>query len=159
MESTEGLDETLRGAFTPAIILPAQYYSALRHRTGLDGERKLRFAVLEDGIECYLKNMDAKSRPRRILFSQVRNWMNADDGNGPFSFELLCQEFGMECSRVHNVLERRRALAQAAKGRALTPTRASLSPRVASLSPSRGPLPGISFTEPSPSAGACEVAP
>lgn len=108
MESTEGLNESLPVAFAPAIILPAQYYQAFRHGSCLDGERRLMFAVLEDGIECYLKNMDAKSRHRRILFFQVRNWMEADDADGPFSFELLCQEFGMEGSRVRNALERRR---------------------------------------------------
>lgn len=122
MESAEGVDESLSGTFAPAIILPAQYFSALRHRTGLDGERRLRLAVLEDGIECYLKNMNAKSRLRRILFFQVRDWMKADYGDGPFSFDLLCQEFGMDGSHVRNALERRRATA---KGRTLTAMLAS----------------------------------
>lgn len=122
MESAEGGDERSPGTFAPAIILPTQYFSPLRHRTGLDGERKLRLAVLEDGIECYLKNMNAKSRLRRILFFQVRDWMKADYGDGPFSFDLLCQEFGMDSSRVRNALERRRATA---KGRTLTAMRAS----------------------------------
>ena len=82
MESAQGVDERLSGTFAPAIILPAQYFSALRHPTSLDGERKLRLAVLEDGIECYLRNMNAKSRLRRILFFQVRDWMKADYGDG-----------------------------------------------------------------------------
>ena len=129
MESTEGLDETLPAVFAAANILPTQYYWALRHRTGLDGERKLMFAVLEDGVRCYLKNMDAKSRRQRILFFEVRNWMKAEGNNGPFSFELLCHEFGMESSRVRNALEGRRrlALAQAANSRTLTAMRVSLS--------------------------------
>jgi hypothetical protein len=42
--------------------------------------------------------------------------MKTERNNGPFSFQLLCQEFGMESSRVRNALERRLALAQAAKG-------------------------------------------
>ncbi len=124
MESAEGVDERLSGAFAPAIILPVQYFSALRHPTSLDGERKLRLAVLEDGIECYLRNMNAKSRLRRILFFQVRDWMKANYGDGPFSFDLLCQEFGMDSSRVRNALERRRATG---KGRTLTAMRASSS--------------------------------
>jgi hypothetical protein len=79
--------------------------SSLRNRNYLDGERKLMFAVLEDGVQCYLKNMDARSRRQRILFFEVRDWMKAGRNNGPFSFELLCQEFGTEGSRVRNALE------------------------------------------------------
>ena len=75
------------------------------------------FAVLDDGVRCYLKNMGAKSRQRRILFFEVQAWMKAEHNHGPFSFELLCQEFGMESSRVRNALERRLALAQVAKGK------------------------------------------
>ncbi len=123
MESTEVLDETLPGALAPAIVLPTQYW-ALRNRTCLDGERKLMFAVLEDGVRCYLKNMDARSRQGRILFFEVRAWMEAEGSNGPFSFELLCQEFGMESSRVRNMLKKRLALAQAAKARTTPAMRA-----------------------------------
>jgi hypothetical protein len=128
VESTEGVDETLPGAFAPAVILPTQYW-ALRHRTSLDGERKLMFAVLEDGVRCYLKNMDARSRRGRILFYEVRDWMQTEGNKGPFSFELLCQEFGMDSSRVRNALEGRRrlALAQAAKARTPAAMRASSS--------------------------------
>jgi hypothetical protein len=78
--------------------------------------------VLEDGIECFLKNMRRESRLRRILFFQVRDRMKADYGDEPFSFDLLCQEFGMNSSRVRNALEGRRATA---KGRTLTAMRAS----------------------------------
>jgi hypothetical protein len=99
----------------------------LRHRSGLEGERKLMFAVLEDGIRCYLKSMDAKSRRRRTLFFEVRDWMEAEGNNGPFSFELLCQEFGMDSSRVRKVLERRLAQARAAIGRTPTAMRAGSS--------------------------------
>jgi hypothetical protein len=120
LESTTGLEEPLPGIFAPSIILPAQYYWALQNRNCLDAERKLMFAVLADGIQCYLKNMGASSRSRRILFYEVLDWMKSGCDNGPFSFDLLCHEFGMEGSRVRSVLERRQALAQAAKGRTVT---------------------------------------
>ncbi len=70
------------------------------------------FAVLEDGIRCYLKNRDARSRRGRILFYELRDWMKPDCDNGPFSFELLCHEFGMDGSKVRNALERRLVLTQ-----------------------------------------------
>ena len=46
------------------------------------------FAVLEDGVRCYLKNMDARSRRQRILFYEVLDRMKSGCDNGPFSFEL-----------------------------------------------------------------------
>jgi hypothetical protein len=71
------------------------------------------FAVLEDGVRCYLKNMEARSRRARILFLEVRDWIRADTNKGPFSFDLLCQEFGMDGAQVRNALERRFAVGQA----------------------------------------------
>jgi hypothetical protein len=56
--------------FEPVIILPSQYW-ALKRGAGLDRERKLLLAVLEDGIRCYLKNMNAKSRCQRTLLFEV----------------------------------------------------------------------------------------
>ncbi len=156
MESTEVLDETLSGVFAPAVILPAQYYWALKNRN-LDGEHKLMFAVLEDGVRCYLKNMDARSRRRRILFYEVRDWMKPDCNNGPFSFDLLCQEFGMEGSRVRDALERRLGVARAAKEKAVPALRAS-SPRLANLAASPDPRPGISSTQAGSGAGDREAA-
>jgi hypothetical protein len=116
VESPEVLYETVSGVFALAIILPSQYYWAC-HRASFDGERKLMFAVLEDGVRCYLKNMDASSRRGRTLFLEVRDWMIAESDDGPFSFELLCQEFGMDGGRVRDALERRCASAQAPKER------------------------------------------
>ena len=124
MENTQGLEESLSSVFAPAIILPTQYW-ALKRGIALDGERKLMFAVLEDGIRCYLKNMNAKSRRQRILFFEVLDWMKGKDQYGPFSFDLLCEEFGMEGSRVRNALETRLGRAQAAKQRAVPAMRAS----------------------------------
>jgi hypothetical protein len=157
VESTEGVDETLPGVFAPAIILPAQYYWALRHRTSLEGERKLMFAVLEDGVRCYLKNMVARSRHRRILFFEVRDWMEAQYSNGPFSFESLCQEFGMDGAQVRDALERRFALARESKGRTV-PAMPASSSRPAQSAILRDPRPAMNSTQPGSSAGDCEAA-
>jgi len=113
MGSNDTAQDTALDLFGSSTILPAQYYSTLTHRGSLEGERKLMFAVLEDAIQCYLKNMDAKTGRRRILFFEVRDWMKREGNTGPFSFELLCHEFGMESARVRNTLEGRRALARA----------------------------------------------
>jgi hypothetical protein len=82
-------------------------------------------AVLEDGVRCYLKNMHAVSPRKRNLFFEVREWIHAKDNDGPFSFELLRQEFGLDSSRVRNALEGRHTVAQAAKRRHALATPAS----------------------------------
>jgi hypothetical protein len=66
------------------LFYPATNYLALRRHSGLEGERKLMFAVLEDGVRCYLKNMETRSRRRRNLFFEVRDWKEAEDNDGPF---------------------------------------------------------------------------
>jgi hypothetical protein len=156
VESTEGMDDTLSGAFAPAIILPAQYYRTLSNRNYMDGERKLMFAVLEDGIRCYLKNRHARSRRGRILFYEVRDWMKPDRDNGPFCFDLLCHEFGMEGSRVRNALERRLVLTKSGTERT-APAMRSSAPRVANLAASRDPRPGINSAQPGSGAEDCEA--
>jgi hypothetical protein len=153
MENTEGLEEPLSSVFAPAIILPTQYW-ALKRGAGLDGERKLMLAVLEDGIRCYLKNMNAKSRRQRILFFEVLDWMKPEGDDGPFSFDLLCHEFGMEGSRVRCALEMRLALA---KQRGVPALRASSS-GLGNLSAARDPGSGINSRQSGSSAGDREAA-
>jgi hypothetical protein len=65
------------------------------------------FAVLEDAIDCYLKNMTAKSRHRRILFYEVQNWMNARNRAGLFSYETLCEGLEIDPVALRAALERR----------------------------------------------------
>jgi hypothetical protein len=113
VEGTDSLEKRLPTLFASDVALPVQYHWALRHRCGLEGERKLMFAVLEDGVRCYLRNMEARSPQARILFLEVRDWITAETNNGPFSFDLLCQEFGMDGAQVRNALEERFALEQA----------------------------------------------
>lgn len=80
----------------------------MRRRQGLDGERRLLLAVLEDAVECYLKNMNAKDRRRRVLFYEVCNWMNTKNRVGLFTYETLCEALGIEANRLRAALEKRR---------------------------------------------------
>jgi hypothetical protein len=78
-------------------LLPVQYYELIHRRTALEGERKLMFAVLQDAIHCYLKNMNYRTSRQRSLFLEAQQWF--DSSCGPkrsslfdlFDFENVCQ--------------------------------------------------------------------
>ncbi len=108
MEITDRLQEALASEFEPDTLLPVQYHELMRRRQGLDGERRLLLAVLEDAVECYLKNMNAKGRRRRVLFYEVCNWMNTKNRVGLFTYETLCEALGIEANRLRAALEKRR---------------------------------------------------
>jgi hypothetical protein len=106
MELVERMEEMIQG-FEPDILLPEQYNELRRRRHELQGELKLMFAVLEDAIHCYLYHMNAKSRQRRILFYEVRDWMNSRHSKGLFAYETLCEALGVDAGRLRRMLEQR----------------------------------------------------
>jgi hypothetical protein len=107
MELAERLEELLHG-YQPDILLPEQYYELRRRRHELHGELKLMFAVLEDAVHCYLNHMSAKSRRRRILFYEARDWMNSKNSKGLFAYETLCEALGIDAARLRKMLDQHR---------------------------------------------------
>jgi hypothetical protein len=103
---SDRLQESLADQFVPDILLPVQYYDLMRRRNRLEGAHRLALAVLEDAVECYLKNMNAKSRQRRILFYEVQNWMNDKNRVGMFSYETLCETVGLDAKSLRTALKR-----------------------------------------------------
>jgi hypothetical protein len=108
VEIIDRLEETLPGRFEPDTLMPAQYYDIMKRRHSLEGEHKLMFAVLEDAVECYLKNMNAKHRKQRILFYEAQNWMSAKNKIGLFAFETLCDALAINPEGLRRALEQRR---------------------------------------------------
>lgn len=106
MEIGDRLADSLPDRYEPDILLPVQYYELTKRGPVLDGERRLMFAVLEDAIECYLKNMGAGSRKRRLLFYAARDWINARDKMGIFAYETLCEELDIDPEVLRETLER-----------------------------------------------------
>ncbi len=89
----------------PDTLLPVQYYDLMRRRDRLPGAHRLALAVLLDAVESYLKNMNAKSRERRILFYEVQNWMNSKNKVGMFSYETLCETLGLDAKALRRALK------------------------------------------------------
>lgn len=108
MEVRDSLEEMLRDNYQPDILLPEQYNVLRRSHHELDGERRLMLAVLEDAIQCYLANINAKSLQGRLLFHEARDWMRYSTGKGLFAYETLCESLGLDGGRLFGALERRR---------------------------------------------------
>ena len=84
-------------------MTPQQYYDMLARRGHQDGETRLLFAVLEDAIRCYLRNVETDERQHRREFIEVANWFRGKEGRGPagiFSFESLCDALGLDPHRL-----------------------------------------------------------
>jgi hypothetical protein len=115
MELVERMEELIEG-YSPDVLLPEQYNELRRRRHELRGELKLMFAVLEDAIHCYLHYINARTRQRRILFYEVREWMNSKNSNGLFAYDTLCEALSIDAGRLRKMLEQQRR--QIASGRA-----------------------------------------
>jgi len=86
----------LGSIFVPDVITPEQYYDSRRDDSTIAPVKRLMMAVLEDALRCFQNNADAKSGPRRRLFTEAEQWLCGESGDGPFSFETVCETLGIE---------------------------------------------------------------
>lgn len=90
MQEKETLDERLPSLFEPDTLLPVQYFEAMRRKHLLEGEKRLILSVLEDGIECFMKYVDATTNKGQRLFRDAEEWINLHDKHWIFSFDNVC---------------------------------------------------------------------
>jgi hypothetical protein len=90
MQEKETLDERLPSLFEPDTLLPVQYFEAMRRKHLLEGEKRLILSVLEDGIECFMKYVDASTSKGQKLFRDAEEWIKLHDKQWIFSFDNVC---------------------------------------------------------------------
>jgi hypothetical protein len=85
----------------PDLMLPEQYFGALRRSSNQNGERRLMAAVLQEGIETFQKYATAQDPEGRELFADARSWILARYDQDLFSFTTVCAtlEIDAECLR------------------------------------------------------------
>src|SRR5216683_8195453 len=86
----------LGSIFVPDVITPDQYYDMRRDDSAIAPVKRLMMAVLEDALRCFQNNADAKNGPRKRLFAEAEQWLCGEGGDGPFSFETVCETLGIE---------------------------------------------------------------
>jgi hypothetical protein len=100
---------TLGSIFVPDVLTPEQYYDSRRDDSRIAPVKRLMMAVLEDALRCFQNNADAKTGARKRLFSEAEQWLCGEGGDGPFSFETVCETLGIEPQFLRSGLNQWRA--------------------------------------------------
>lgn len=88
-------EERVNDIFEPDILLPIQYFSALKRKRYSSGEHRLVIAIIQDAIECFQKHIHATDSKRRQLFVDAEDWIRDDGYTETFSFNNICDLLGM----------------------------------------------------------------
>ena len=102
-------EDRLAGFLQPDTILPAQFFQSLRTKGRFDGERRLMIAVLEDAVNCFMKQLHATDPKARQLFLDAEEWITADDRTWFFAFENVCDTLDLDPDYVREGLFKWRA--------------------------------------------------
>ncbi len=92
--------------FRPDILLPSQFFAAMKRRVPQEAEYRLVVALLQDAIECYQKHLRSRDPKARQLFVDAETWITSDDREWAFSFVNVCDLLGLNAGYL------RRGLAQ-----------------------------------------------
>lgn len=88
-------EERLNDLFEPDVLLPIQYFAALKRKRFSSGEHRLLIAIMQDAVECFQKHIHARDSKRRQLYLDAESWISSDDYSGTFSFNNVCDLLGM----------------------------------------------------------------
>ena len=99
-----GGHDRLAGLFEPDVLLPAQYFAAFRRAGGLERERLLMLAVLEDAIDCFQKFAHSRDPRGRQMFDESYAWVQSADRSWLFSFENICDVIDIDSEYVRRGL-------------------------------------------------------
>jgi hypothetical protein len=92
----ETAEERMPAVFQPEIMLPVQFYDLLRRKHELQGEKLLMFAVLEDGVESYMKYLNSPTRKGQNRFHEAEEWIEREDKQWLFSFDNVCEALDID---------------------------------------------------------------
>jgi hypothetical protein len=99
-----GGQDRLASLFEPDVLLPAQFFAAFRRAGGLERERLLMLAVLEDAVDCYQKHAHSND-PRAVqIFEEAQEWVDSSDRSWLFSFENICDTLEINADYVRRGL-------------------------------------------------------
>jgi hypothetical protein len=91
-----GIEERAPALFEPDVLLPSQYFDRLRRSAEYGPERRLLVAVLEQGVNDYLKHAGAREPRELELWHEVEAWVEDRDASWLFSFENICHVLELE---------------------------------------------------------------
>jgi hypothetical protein len=120
--------------FNPDAVLPEQYSAVPSDHRGVQSERHLMLAVLQDAVECYQKYALARDPRGRTLFTDAVEWIESTDRQWPFAYENICDSLGLDPASVRSGLSKWGAHTAPTKRRA---------PRIVPLFGGEAPMPCV----------------
>jgi hypothetical protein len=106
-ESTMDTHEECQESLSLMDIVPVEDNNPIAARVRMSGEFRLMWAVLEDGLDCYLRYVNHPSPRMQEMFREAQEWIESDDEEWLFSFISICQAFQIEPDYLRNGLRRR----------------------------------------------------
>lgn len=82
-------------AFT-GVMLPSQLLRP--GKAGVQPEKKLCLAVLEDAVRVWRKVGDSTSKRGHRVRTELREWFSSPSTESPFAFESVCLVLGLDSS-------------------------------------------------------------
>ena len=73
-----------------------QYLETRGKQWDLEPEKKLMLAVLQDGIDCFRKNLLANDERKSTLLHEAEQWILDGDTSYLFSFDNVCEVFDID---------------------------------------------------------------
>ena len=101
------LQDEAQERITLADLIPVPLSDPIAVRLRMSGECRLLWAVLEDGIACYLRYGDHPSAVLRELFQEANDWIEATEGEDLCSFIGICGAFKIDPDYLRRGLRRR----------------------------------------------------
>jgi hypothetical protein len=96
--------ERFASLFQPDTLIPQEYLETFKRRTHLQPEKRLMFAVLEDGVACFQKYVTARDTRGRRYFQETEEWILEGPTERPFSFANICETLALNADYLRRGL-------------------------------------------------------
>ena len=103
-EREHAADERFGILFQPDTLLPTQFFDRSRRRSEHEGERRLMVAILEDAVDVYRKQANARDERGRELFAEAETWIEDGDRSWLFSFQNICDVLDIDADYLRRGL-------------------------------------------------------
>jgi hypothetical protein len=107
--------ERFASLFQPDTLIPQEYLETFKRQTHLEPEKRLMFAVFEDGIACFQKYVNARDTRGKKYFRETEEWVLEGPSERLFSFTNLCEVLGLNADYLRDGLMRWKAAALASQ--------------------------------------------
>ena len=89
-------DRTSLLPYEPDILASQRYLKSYRRATPAEPEKALMFAILAEAVETYQRFAFSESPGKQRLFREAKAWFWGEEPGCLFSFQSICEVFGLD---------------------------------------------------------------